>query len=91
MNLREYLFKYEIKTNEVALATDYTRAYVTLVRKGTLKPSKKFMKRLLPWSNNEITEQEMLDYYNMKKEKKAAIGKKVIEDATVESNIDSEV
>lgn len=89
MNLREYLFKYEIKTNEVALATDYTRAYVTLVRKGALKPSKKFMKRLLPWSNHEITEQEMLDYYNMKREKNAAISKKVSEDTAIESDVAS--
>lgn len=88
MNLREYLFKYEIKTNEVALATDYTRAYVTLVRKGALKPSKKFMRRLLPWSNNEITEQEMLDYYNMKKEKKELLSKKQQENIAVESNED---
>lgn len=80
MNLREYLFKHELRTIDVALATDYTRAYVTLVKKGTLKPSKKFIKRLLPWSNHEITEKDLMDYYIMKKEKNAAISKKVSED-----------
>lgn len=70
MNFRDYLHKKEITVTQAAIDLDYNRCYLSDMRLGNKMPTKKLMRRMIAWSNGEITEEHQRAYYERKQKLK---------------------